>query len=1349
MAFFAKTLPFQNGVVLFLLLALFKVSLGQQNPYLEKTCAVLYSGDRFSSDELTLMDGDQSVNLEEDNRASSGWNTTGSINIANGCKMDICNETYFDGNCHILEQGAYYLSNLTKEFGDNIASASCRCQKECKCSDIFMKRSTCARAYLKGGCRTCHSLYTDLSDSKTYFPDDFVGKVEALRLRRGCTLTLYPEEDFDGEGEIVDSEIVEDYKGEFRSYECVCNDAEYRPRVRPPRPASLPALVDIPDNVDTIIKMLNNKTYAEHPGLLAALKSMKSGRSSKNVYILLLGSTGAGKSSAVNNLLLWIPNISKVSEKKKSSKRTDIHEFRIPVPVDELGVANSELRVIDTPGLVNRAGICLKGLEGLDAFRERITDENYSNCIFVLSHFCSETKATKRKPDVRLSQFKKVIEDYSLFPRPIIITVAENKAKDQELPMVNGFFKLPNNEFYPRNLYEKLELVTKNGGDMMGLGVFRTAFRDSEGFNVSSITFKLVEKGGSKVEYYLRILSNAFFGVEKTQISQLLQQVWDEKVDATLRKQFPDSLHYLQKSLNIRNVNTMEDIPKTTTAILELLTAIKHDEATRALLDKALNIKPPPFQQNPIAGYSYNVFKDTYLPTSPFQLGDLQQTDIGFMVPKILTCKLEPSSTQNFFVFDNQEQYLQHRLHSLGIEGNIPRESFKGTIKPGHNIRSISFKNDSCTLSATREFRHFEFILNERLDYTPEFVNAVKALPVFNEEDHDAVDKWNAFFNEYGTHTVSSVHGGGSIEIELQSDKPFNDDMGQALFDLIKFAEDMSFLVADESENGTSNANKTVFAPGIQHTLSFHGGDSQYHTSDFTKMPIEDASKLLTRWKKSLKFNPAVLTTEMRLKPISQVVKKIGQNYSSEIERATSLLFNSSLKYVPVKKPSRTEAAPGLARDDTPMMTQLLMEQQKSNQRMQELMMDLKKIEQQNEERRQVLEQQRLAWQQEQARLQQEFRMQQMTMQHAAEEKRQEMAAQLEAVRQQQALAREKQQREYMDQVTKAQEAAAARSLALMREIANRPQPSGGGGSCLKKGTKILLSDMTEKSVEELQVGDIVLDKDMNPTRVLGVAYEFLLDQKFYGFDNESFFFTDSHMFVGPSSAGDISLYAKSTNRLFYNNPLLKYLNVNDMDKTERLPLFHRVGERQVSVENVFVTADPVEYPIDTPIYFIQVDSPTGTYFANGYVCRHEIPPVEYWPNTMSILFKLMGTDSFEKLSQLSYTIETVNFLLDVSNKVAATVKQFIESSEWRNAKTERNYKVMTLEDINMEECISKIFSNPTLSTAGVSLYARVGDIIAPYLDSIETEKQVDPSELGRLQHELYQILSQELEKYI
>lgn len=1057
-------------------------------------------------------------------------------------------------------------------------------------------------------------------------------------------------------------------------------------------------------------------------------------------------------------------------------------EFRIPVPIDEIGVANSELRVIDTPGLGDTRGLeqdakflatldsfltnheelkdkipnivlifhkfhdnrfngegsqFVKMLRGLDSFRERITDENYSNIIFVLSHFCSETKINQRRPERRLSQFKNVINDFTQFPKPTLITVAENKAKDQELPMVNGYFKLPNNEYYPRNLFEKMELVTENGGDMIGLGVFRSAFRDSDDFNVTSRTFELLPREGNRVEHYLRILSNAMIGVEKTEISQILQQAWDDKVDVNLRKKFPFSLHYLQKALNIRNVNFMEDVPKTSAAILELLTAIKHDEATRTLLEKALKIRPPTFPQNTVAGYSYNVFKDTYLPTSPFVMGDVQQSEIGYMIPKILTCKLEVGTKENFQIFQTTDEYLQHRIKSLGIDGAFAKESFTGQIKPGHNIKEISFKNDSCTLSATREFRLFEFILNDRLALSPEFTAAVKSLAPFNQTDHGNVEKWKQFFNDFGTHVVKSIYGGGAIEIELQSNKPFNNDLAQALFDLIKFAEEMTFIIDDED----GSSNRTVLKDGIAHTLTFIGGDSAYHTSDLTKMTVEKASKLLTDWKKSLKLSPAVLNTQMQLEPLGRIVKKLGQNYSAEIEKATSLLFKADLKYVHVKPSDKQGPQP--ARDQTPFMNELLKMQQQSNQKIQEMMMEMKRVELVNQQRQQEMEEKRLQWDRERQQAEMDWRREQAEANRKAESEKQQWLATLEQQRQRQDAERREREEQHQRELMKAQEEARRRSDQLMQEIMNRPPPETS--SCLKPGTKILMSDLTEKNVENLLVGDMVMDKDLKPTKILGVSYEFLLNQKLYGFGKNPAFFTNSHLFVGPGITGQLRLYAKSVSNLYQHNPLLEYLNVTEMgtSETKTVTLYH-FEDGAVVAKPTTVFQDQQLHAMDSLVYFLQVDSPTGTYFANGYVCQHEIPPVEYWPNTMSLLFRLMKTTAFEKLAEMEYSLGTIMVVDDSTNFVESSVKKYVHNDMENDIESSNasNYLLMTLQDINMEESISKIFNNPTVAAAAVSLYAKTSVILSPYLDGANA---LPGHTVAALQHKLFTLIEKEL----
>ncbi|CAL8136948.1 unnamed protein product [Orchesella dallaii] len=766
---------------LVILISLIPVSYSFQNPYQSKKCGEIFYEDGFSGAKLELVDQDYSLDLAENYQVTNGWNKTSSIRVESGCVMNLCNETYFDGECKTLTNGSYGTSQLSSSIGFTIASASCACEKECKCSDIYMRKSSCARAYLNTGCNTCNTYYTDLSIPSDLFPEDFRGKVKSLTLRKGCELKLYPEEDYQGDPEIITDEIVENYSTEFLSYECKCNNQTFEPRPPPPRPSNFPPLVDIPPTITEVLNMLGDPKYAKHEGLKASAKSWRKKRSQKNAYILLLGSTGSGKSSTIN-LLFDNPTITKTGD--FLSTTTDIHEYKVTMPIDELGLANTELRVIDTPSLGDTRGVqqdakflatldkflstheelkdripnavlvfhkftdnrfagvgsrYVKMLRGLDAFREKLTDENYSNVIHVFTHFSSATRQTKRNPWARLATFKKVIEEYTTFPRPTIITVAENKGRENNLKTVNGYYQLENKEFYPRNLFEQLETITKNGGDPIGLGVFRTAFRNPEDFKVRSSTFKLVNNDGEKVQRYLRIILNIYLGIVRTEVSQILEQVWDTKVPTTLKKRYPVSLEYLQKSLYMRHINTKEDIPRTTTEILRLLSALKHDQATTMMLEKGLGISPPIFPQNSIAGFCYNIFNDAPLSVTPFEMRDSYQTDIGFIIPSFLTCKLEQSSTQNFIVVEDQQSYIQERLKSIGIEGQISPTLFKGTPKPGYNIKTIAFQNGSSALSAQWAFKKFQFILNERPSLKKEFVDAVKALPTFRENDHEAV----------------------------------------------------------------------------------------------------------------------------------------------------------------------------------------------------------------------------------------------------------------------------------------------------------------------------------------------------------------------------------------------------------------------------------------------------------------------------------------------------------------------------------------------------------------------------------------------------------------------------------
>lgn len=75
----------------------------------------------------------------------------------------------------------------------------------CTCTSKKLKQSVCSLAYLEpGGCNNCDAAYTELKEgSHLEFPDDWQEKVSMFVVRSGCSITVYDEEDHDGESETI------------------------------------------------------------------------------------------------------------------------------------------------------------------------------------------------------------------------------------------------------------------------------------------------------------------------------------------------------------------------------------------------------------------------------------------------------------------------------------------------------------------------------------------------------------------------------------------------------------------------------------------------------------------------------------------------------------------------------------------------------------------------------------------------------------------------------------------------------------------------------------------------------------------------------------------------------------------------------------------------------------------------------------------------------------------------------------------------------------------------------------------------------------------------------------------
>jgi hypothetical protein len=513
-------------------------------------------------------------------------------------------------------------------------------------------------------------------------------------------------------------------------------------------------------------------------------------------------------------LLFDHPNITQVGAFKSTT--TDIHEFRIPIQVNELGIKNSELRIIDTPGIADTRGIThdsqflatldqfltkhedlkrsvpniilicvkfhenrfygegsafVKMLKTIELFRDKLVDPKFSNIIFVLTHFMSETKQVQRDPGPKIQRFKQVIAEFSTLPNPIVLVVAENKPEQSELPSLNGYWQLPNGEYYPKNLFNQIQRTLTSCGDPIGLSIIQTAFSRTDPFQVQGNTFPILPPTNSKVIKYLSALSSLERPPTSNEVTEALDSAYSH-LDPELKKKFPSILNHLKRVLSLKNLNSFRQIPKTTVEILKLLKEVQLNPASIFLLEKGLNLTTPYFSGDLIVGSGYDLVNDRPRMAPIFNLNaNHYPSDIGFHVPDCIQTNLENSIRNVFSIMNSKNEYLSVRLTNLdlhqdshGLENLLSNSA--GT-KPGMNI--ISSPDDpNLKLSALIEYQIFQLRLDRSANLSSEYVEELRSLGPFDINNFESVRAWNRFFQLYGTHAVVAASGGGSIEVEVK-----------------------------------------------------------------------------------------------------------------------------------------------------------------------------------------------------------------------------------------------------------------------------------------------------------------------------------------------------------------------------------------------------------------------------------------------------------------------------------------------------------------------------------------------------------------------------------------------------
>ena len=283
-------------------------------------------------------------------------------------------------------------------------------------------------------------------------------------------------------------------------------------------------------------------------------------------------------------------------------------------------------------------------------------------------------------------------------------------------------------------------------------------------------------------------------------------------------------------------------------------------------------------------GNGYNILNDEIKPFALFKMNEepLQDTLHGVRIPKGMELSKIQQSETFMEHFEEEGLYIRNRLTQLGITADVDIGMFKMKSRSGIT-RESSLKGSFSTIenSFLYEKRLFRVDMKdmEALTLMDTFKHSVLSdrLPrIYDKNIPDNRADFESFFNSWGHFVVTRAYGGGSVELKYNSIG--NQNSAKHLSDVrvgleiafrnISGGFDMQLRSSDLSDY-TSILNTSH--------LKWNGGDSKYQAATVNSASPE----MWKKWESSLAANPALLTTEMSLIPIYDVVNLVDPSKSS------------------------------------------------------------------------------------------------------------------------------------------------------------------------------------------------------------------------------------------------------------------------------------------------------------------------------------------------------------------------------------------------------------------------------------------------------------------------------------
>lgn len=220
----------------------------------------------------------------------------------------------------------------------------------------------------------------------------------------------------------------------------------------------------------------------------------------------------------------------------------------------------------------------------------------------------SEDNAKLRSdPRPKIQLLECLVKTFTKIPTPIQVIMAENKPEEHNLPKANDFYKLPNGQYYPSNLFKKIQAMAVKAKDVVGETIVREAFKNPKQINLQlTQEYELLPENNLVTRNVLKTLQSAKFNIVNTQISSEIRKHWD-RIDETSKKPYVNSLQIMQDTFHRHRILGENDLPQNVEAVLKLLMDLPLNPPIITVLDK-LGVVGPELPKALSIGNFYNIF---------------------------------------------------------------------------------------------------------------------------------------------------------------------------------------------------------------------------------------------------------------------------------------------------------------------------------------------------------------------------------------------------------------------------------------------------------------------------------------------------------------------------------------------------------------------------------------------------------------------------------------------------------------------------------------------------------------------------------------------------------------------